>query len=362
MINDRTMQSVLKKLEQNLSGRKVVFYGKDLKMKEYLESKGYSVEKIFTADPKLIEDISYPCYPYQELSGKKDEYYVILPYLLNDGGKLLSQRMEHMGFLKDKDYSFCTEIMVTGIGGHYEDIHGNEIIGNCGKIRVFFFGRKNRVVIDDNLLVDGSLEIFCKGNDNKISIEKSCRFFGSNKIIFVENKSEILIEKNCRFIGIQTRIFGNSYLKIGEDSSFGEKTSFNLPAYTKISIDKDCMFSWGIQVMSTDGHSIFDLHTKDNINSNHTNLSEGEYLGQVEVGEHVWCGEGATILGGGITRIGNGSIIGAESVVKGIYSNNVILAGIPAKVIRKDIAWSRANNATDIAACNGYTDFTEEIE
>ncbi len=51
------------------------------------------------------------------------------------------------------------------------------------------------------------------------------------------------------------------------------------------------------------------------------------------------------------TQIGNGSIIGAMSLVKSIIPNNCIAAGIPARVIRKNIAWSRKEGAENIDEC-----------
>ena len=59
------------------------------------------------------------------------------------------------------------------------------------------------------------------------------------------------------------------------------------------------------------------------------------------------------------TEISDGSIVGARSLVKANIPNNCIAAGAPARVIRKDVAWSRNNSATDIEECNGYIDYTE---
>jgi acetyltransferase, cysE/lacA/lpxA/nodL family len=55
----------------------------------------------------------------------------------------------------------------------------------------------------------------------------------------------------------------------------------------------------------------------------------------------VWVAYGATIWGG--TKIGSGSIVGAFSVVKKQFPNNCVIAGVPAKVIRKDVFWERNN-------------------
>lgn len=45
------------------------------------------------------------------------------------------------------------------------------------------------------------------------------------------------------------------------------------------------------------------------------------------------------------------SIIGAMSLVKSTIPNNCIAAGIPARVIKKNIAWSRMDGAEDIIEC-----------
>jgi acetyltransferase-like isoleucine patch superfamily enzyme len=55
--------------------------------------------------------------------------------------------------------------------------------------------------------------------------------------------------------------------------------------------------------------------------------------GEVIIGERVWIGDKATILPG--VRIGVGAIIGANSVVTKNVPDNCIVAGVPAKIIKK---------------------------
>lgn len=55
--------------------------------------------------------------------------------------------------------------------------------------------------------------------------------------------------------------------------------------------------------------------------------------GDVSIGKNVWIGEKATILPG--VTIGEGSIIGANSVVTKNIPPYSIACGIPAKVIKK---------------------------
>ena len=115
------------------------------------------------------------------------------------------------------------------------------------------------------------------------------------------------------------------------------------------------MFSYDISMRSNDGHSIFDIETGKNINSSYDICKSRKVI----IGDRVWIGERCSILYN--TRIGDGSIIGAMSLVKGKIPNNCIAAGIPAKVIRKNIVWCRKYGVDDIMECGQqYIRLTEE--
>lgn len=54
--------------------------------------------------------------------------------------------------------------------------------------------------------------------------------------------------------------------------------------------------------------------------------------GDVKIGDNVWIGDKATILGG--VTIGNNVIIAANAVVTKDFENNCVIAGVPAEVIK----------------------------
>lgn len=62
-------------------------------------------------------------------------------------------------------------------------------------------------------------------------------------------------------------------------------------------------------------------------------LSSGHDIADVIIGENVWVGRGVTVLSG--VEIGKNSVIAANSLVSKSVPENVLMGGIPARVIRE---------------------------
>lgn len=72
----------------------------------------------------------------------------------------------------------------------------------------------------------------------------------------------------------------------------------------------------------------------ENIIGNGAHIASGARLaGRIEVGEKTFIGIGVTVIQR--IKIGSNSIIGASAVVLGDIPDNVVVVGVPAKVIRK---------------------------
>ena len=96
---------------------------------------------------------------------------------------------------------------------------------------------------------------------------------------------------------------------------------------SSISIGNDCMISWGIDFWCTDVHTITDLE------GNPLNFGKS-----IEIGNHVWIGRDVKI--GKNTKISDDSIVGWASVVtKKFDEPNVIVAGNPARIVKREINW-----------------------
>lgn len=94
-------------------------------------------------------------------------------------------------------------------------------------------------------------------------------------------------------------------------------------------IGKDNQYSNEIRIWTGDGHAIF--------NNSDECINHG---GNIYIGDHVWIGHGVEILKN--TSINDHSVIGAMSLVSGQFKEkNIILAGNPAKIIKRHIKWDR---------------------
>lgn len=65
--------------------------------------------------------------------------------------------------------------------------------------------------------------------------------------------------------------------------------------------------------------------------------SPTEMTKSVYIGDHVWIGERAMILKG--VNIGEGAIIAAGAIVTKDVLSHTLVAGVPAKIVKKDVNW-----------------------
>ena len=120
----------------------------------------------------------------------------------------------------------------------------------------------------------------------------------------------------------------NNIVGIGNKISIHTNTYFSCKEGTKIFIGNECMFAANVIIRSSDEHSIINLN-----NGKRVNLSQ-----DVKIGNRVWFGEDSKVNKGVV--IPNNCVIGTGSIVtKKFLEENVVIAGIPAKIIKRDITW-----------------------
>ena len=137
----------------------------------------------------------------------------------------------------------------------------------------------------------------------------------------------------------------NPNIMVGEftyiaDSEFESHVSHLYPwNEDKLIIGKFCQIAAGVEfVMNGANHqmnavSTFPFYTLEGWDMAPPALSDLPLKGDTVIGNDVWIGQNAVILPG--VHIGNGAIIGANSVVGSHVDDYTIVVGNPAKVLRK---------------------------
>ena len=178
--------------------------------------------------------------------------------------------------------------------------------------------------------VDRGIEVEFTGRDNKLVVHEGTRL-GSLSVFFNCSNGYVEIgptDGAPAFSG-NMRVGQDSKILLGRRVSSTGRVGFSAVEGTTIRVGDDVMFATDNQIRADDGHPIFDVRTGKRVN----------WSTSIEIGDHVWVGWGAVLLAG--TEIGQGSVVGIGSVVKGRFPNNCVIAGVPATVVRRDIAWER---------------------
>lgn len=110
-------------------------------------------------------------------------------------------------------------------------------------------------------------------------------------------------------------------VEIGPKTVFGQECTIS--AYRKVRIGAECVIADRTMFIDFD-HGVVD--TEKPIRS------QGIYTEDVVVGSNVWIGYGAAILRG--VRVGDNSVIGANSVVTRDVPANAVVGGVPARILR----------------------------
>ena len=187
-------------------------------------------------------------------------------------------------------------------------------------------GKSNEIKLFSPLTNHSTLRV--RGENNYIYIGRNA-IVSSTHISVTGDNCTLLIGDHVRFYSGGISVSGkNSVIKIGEYTSVRQA---DLTAYESgdvIDIGPACMFSYKVVIRTSDAHPIFDEAGK------RINTSK-----PIHIGRDVWLGYGATVLKG--CTIGEGAVIGYGSICTHEIPARCVAAGIPAKVVKENITWTR---------------------
>lgn len=183
-------------------------------------------------------------------------------------------------------------------------------------IPLFTFFNKLRYFILPNLL-----------SSAKVKYETIPKF---QQRTFITGKGSVYIGKNCAFgykpggfhyggsIELQART-PESQIKLG--SNVATNNNIFICSSGSIEIGDYTLIGQNVCIMDFEAHGIQPMDRR----------KVGE-IGFVRIDQNVWIGNNVTILKN--TVIGENTIIAAGAVVSGSYPSNVIIGGVPAKIIK----------------------------
>jgi acetyltransferase-like isoleucine patch superfamily enzyme len=94
--------------------------------------------------------------------------------------------------------------------------------------------------------------------------------------------------------------------------------------------DADQLWAANVYIATDDMHRLEDRTTGERINP---------YGAHIRIGRHVWLGRDAVVTGHSV--VGDGAVVGQGALVRGQkVPAHTAVAGVPARVVREDIAWS----------------------
>lgn len=176
-------------------------------------------------------------------------------------------------------------------------------------LEIIINGNSNNISIEYPRFKNSVIEI--NGNNNKFSLKKTSGMV-NGALFHIGYGGTIEIEENCE-IGV-----GEFYIDVRGDYINKHK----------VLIKKGTRIARGTFIRTNDGECLLDPDTK-------LPCSEPQ---DVIIGEHCWITSRCTILKG--VELPNNTIVASNSLVnKKFTEENTILAGTPAKVIRRNAHW-----------------------
>jgi acetyltransferase-like isoleucine patch superfamily enzyme len=148
------------------------------------------------------------------------------------------------------------------------------------------------------------------------------RYIAYSTLLTMEKNSKFIINGEYFYIvsGCHISVNENAILELGKGYIHEDAI---IDCSKHIIIGNDTIISKQVIIRDSDSHNI----------TSHPH----EMMQPIEIGDHVWIGVRATILKG--VKIGDGAIIAAGAIVTKDVPSKTLVAGVPAKVIRKNVEW-----------------------
>jgi acetyltransferase-like isoleucine patch superfamily enzyme len=186
-------------------------------------------------------------------------------------------------------------------------------------------GARNRVVIPAEVREDGDAQVAFDGDDNELILAAGCRLAGARFTLGTGCRFEA--GADCRLAALDVFAKDRGSISIGPGTVFTFRTKLYAHEPGAIRIGSGCLVASGTFFTLSDMHPIFDLRTGARLNP----------ARDIVVEDRVWVGYEAVLLKG--AAVGRGSVVGLRAVVTGPVEPDCVVAGAPARVVRREVRW-----------------------
>jgi acetyltransferase-like isoleucine patch superfamily enzyme len=141
-------------------------------------------------------------------------------------------------------------------------------------------------------------------------------------VLGMGENSKLAINGSCRVgLGVTIVLLKDAFLELGTDVYINSNST--LVCGKHIKIGDGSRISWNAEICDTDFHRI---------------VREGSVTSEpIEIGRNTLIGRRAMILKG--VKVGDGSVVAAGAVVTKDVPENCLVAGVPARIVRREIKW-----------------------
>lgn len=193
----------------------------------------------------------------------------------------------------------------------------------------------NSVDASDDFLLHQNGVIRFTGKGGVFRVQRLTRSADIN--ITVGDRCAVEIGEDCHLSILTVYTERDSSVIIGNGVAFTWDCQISCHESYNVDIGDGCLVAPKTFLSVSDMHTIYETNTRKRIN----------HGGDIRLGDNVWVGAGSSVMKG--VEVGRGSIIGLGSIVTRSVPEYSAVAGIPARVVKKNVSWHHSLHWIDPA-------------
>ena len=166
---------------------------------------------------------------------------------------------------------------------------------------------------------------------NKITMKGPCTLNFGTMILGMQNNTQVILGKHVDINGCLS-VGKNGIITIDDYALIGPRAL--IQSISRIDIGRFAYIGPDVLIIDSNHHSIYAMDRRIDVLGVDKGISGLNAVSKpIKIGNHVWIGRRAMIFKG--VTIGDRSIVGAGAIVTHDVPPDVVVAGNPAKIVKK---------------------------